>query len=144
MIFTPGIGPLSERPAPVPAVAVVIETSAPITTGTRRLTTVADFGYGLRYSLMQGRNHLMVPKGQYRVALFSQYAWQRVGQAWIDIDAGHGPITFYYASPYTIYSVGAAGFEPQKRPGRGAVLAIVGAAVLIPLLLVGIGLLLTR
>ncbi|WP_280431330.1 hypothetical protein [Nocardia brasiliensis] len=54
------------------------------------------------------------------------------------------PITFYYASPYTIYSAGAAGFEPQKRPGRGAMLAIVGAAVLLPLLLAGIGLLLTR
>ncbi|MEV6557521.1 hypothetical protein AB0M22_17515 [Nocardia sp. NPDC051756] len=143
-MFTPGTRPRLEPAAPGPAVAVVIEASAPITAGSRRLATVADFGYGVRYSLARGRNHVMVPPGRYRVMLYSQYTFWQVGKAWLDIDTTRGPVLFHYASPYTIYSAGAAGFEPQQRPGRGAMLAMVSAAVLIPLLLVGLGVLLVR
>ncbi|PXX59686.1 hypothetical protein DFR70_11168 [Nocardia tenerifensis] len=141
-MFTPGTQPPFQRPAPTSAVAVFIEASTPIKSRYRHLTMVADFGYGLRYSLAPGRNHVMVPPGHYRVQLYSQYTWWQVGKALLDIDTTRGPVQLYYTPPYTIYSAGAAGFWPQQRPGRGALLAIVIAAVLIPLLLVGVGLLL--
>ncbi|MFF3227185.1 hypothetical protein ACFYV7_30610 [Nocardia suismassiliense] len=122
----------------------MIEASTPIKARARPLPMVADFGYGLQYPLAQGRNRVLVPRGRYRVLLYSQYTWWQVGKAWLDIDTTHGPTMFYYAPPYTIYSAGAAGFGPQQRPGRSVMLAVIAAAVLVPLLLVGLGVLLAR
>ncbi|WP_280244650.1 hypothetical protein [Nocardia abscessus] len=58
----------------------------------------------------------------------------RLGRAFLDIDTTRGPVHFFYAPPYTIWSQGAAGFRPVQRPGRGALAVIIALAV-IPLVL---------
>jgi hypothetical protein len=92
-----------------------------------------DFGRGLHFQLLEGRNDLALPPGRFRAQLYSG-GWMRLGRAFLDIDTTRGPVHFFYAPPYTIWSKGAAGFHPVQRPGRGALTVIIALAV-IPLVL---------
>ncbi|WP_459546016.1 hypothetical protein [Nocardia sp. X0981] len=79
---------------------------------------LVEFAPGHRFLLNPGRNQFWLPPGRYHVQLWSQYAAWRAGKATIDIDTTRGPVWFHYAAPMTIYHRGAAGFQPQQRPGK--------------------------
>lgn len=113
---------------------VVIDVSHSISARFRRLPMLVEFGPGLRFQLQPGQNQVLLAPGAYRAELYCQYAWMRVGRATLDIDTRYGPVWFSYAAPYTIYSAGAAGFQPQERPGRSAIAVIVAISVAVPLL----------
>lgn len=116
----------------VPVAVEVTEMSA--VARPRHLPTLVEFAPGRRFVLTTGRNDFSLPPDRYRVELWSQYAFWRVGKATIDIDTTRGPVLFHYAVPYTIYHRGAAGFGPQERAGRTAntvmVVVVVGSVVL--------------
>jgi hypothetical protein len=94
----------------------------------RHLPTLVEFEPDRRFVLTTGRNDFLLPPARYRVELWSQYAFWRVGKATIDIDTTRGPVLFHYAVPYAIYHRGAAGFGPRERAGRTAntVMTVVG------------------
>jgi len=94
----------------------------------------AEFGPGLRYPLRPGQNWLWVAPGRYRAQMYVGYFGLRTGRAYLDVDARAGhPVLFCYAPPYTIYSGGAAGYIPVRRPGKNGLVLIIVLAVLVPL-----------
>lgn len=82
------------------------------------MPVLVEFAPGLRFRLQQGRNRILLPPGCFRADLWSQYTFWRVGKASVDVDTTRGPVYFHYSSPHTIYHRGAAGYQPQERPGK--------------------------
>ncbi|WP_280402436.1 hypothetical protein [Nocardia carnea] len=69
-----------------------------------------------------------------------------MGKASLDVDTTRGPVLFHYASPHTIYHRGAAGYEPQQRPGLSVARAwtigywsLIAAGLLLAVLAVVLG-----
>ncbi|WP_327117286.1 hypothetical protein OHB12_07055 [Nocardia sp. NBC_01730] len=114
-------------------IPVVVVAGTRIQARYQRMPIYVDFGRGLHFELWEGRNDLALPPGRFRAQLYSG-GWMRVGRAFLDIDTTRGPVNFFYAPPYTIWSQGAAGFHPVERPGRGA-LAVIIALVVVTLVL---------
>ncbi|WP_280414308.1 hypothetical protein [Nocardia carnea] len=104
-----------QAPPPVP-VDIEVTGSTPVGRAFA-MPVMVEFAPGYRFKLRKGRNQVLLPPGRFRAQLWSQYTFWQVGKASLDVDTTRGPVYFHYASPHTIYHRGAAGYEPQQRPG---------------------------
>jgi hypothetical protein len=91
-----------------------------------------EFRPGGAFRLRPGPNEFQLPPGRYRADFRSAYLFFDVGKAALSFEAvpGH-PVTVFYATPYTLYTRGTAGFTAQRRPGRWGLLGIPGAVAVI-------------
>ncbi|MBF6209614.1 hypothetical protein IU433_05390 [Nocardia puris] len=139
--WNPPHQPPAHQPAP-PQVPVHIGAEEPLRPRWHALPMMAEIApLGLRIRVEHGLGSITLPPGHYTIHFWSQYVLWRVGKASLNFDTTRGPVWLYYAAPHTIYSAGAAGFEPQQRPGRSGLYVIFGLALLVPLLVVLIALL---
>ncbi|WP_370894407.1 hypothetical protein [Janibacter sp. GXQ6167] len=85
-----------------------------------------------------GLNTIPVPAGRHTVALSTQ--WLRTyGQAELDVDVAAGQtVPVFYATPYHQFTRGAIGYEKQKRPGLGVLIAML-LVIFAPLILCSVG-----
>jgi hypothetical protein len=115
---------MEETPPEQQLVLVTVVASKPLRTRSGTLVMYADFGDGLRYQLGAGANPVRIPPGVHHLQLYSLLAprW-RVARAAITVDTRTGPLTVYYATPYTIPGRGRAGFVPKRRPVRSVLIA---------------------
>lgn len=98
---------------------------------------------GHRVNVPTGGNApIPAPPGRHHIEVYSQWL-RRYGQAAITVDVQPGQrVPVFYAAPFHQFSgKGAIGLEPQKRPGLGGLLAIIGVFLLIIVLIVAVPLL---
>ncbi|MQA03249.1 MAG: hypothetical protein GEV07_11160 [Streptosporangiales bacterium] len=92
-----------------------------------------EFGPGMRMSLVPKRRHqFFLPPGYYRILFYTSYFFIKVGKAETVVDTRAGmPVHLEYAAPYTIYHRGSAGPPPQQRRGKGMLIGLIVAVVVL-------------
>ncbi|GAA0534697.1 hypothetical protein GCM10011581_08440 [Saccharopolyspora subtropica] len=76
-----------------------------------------------------GKTPIDLPPGQHQIQIHVNYLW-RVGNATavIPVNAGQ-QVDVYYAAPVIVFVDGAIGPVPQKAPGMGLALGIMGGSI---------------
>ncbi|QIZ34261.1 hypothetical protein [Saccharopolyspora sp. ASAGF58] len=79
--------------------------------------------------LTWGKTPVDLPPGQYQIGIHVNYLW-RVGEATavIPVNAGQ-QVDVHYAAPVIVFMNGAIGPTPQKAPGVGLALGVMGGSL---------------
>lgn len=78
-----------------------------------------------------GENAYQVPAGRHRVELYAQWL-RRYGQAALDVQVSPGAATdVHYAAPWHQFTTGSIGLVPQSRKGKGWLVGVIVAMVVV-------------
>lgn len=135
MTQTPG-GPAPQQPQPQQprqgTIRLTIQGNE-LTAGMLTPTVVVS---GHRVNSRFGTMDVPVWAGPNRVDIHTTWM-KEYGQAALDVHVHPGEVVpVFYAVPWHQFSRGSIGHEKQKRKGAGAFIALMGAIVVVPLLLV--------